>query len=777
MAELHISRPNPDSTSILPYAVTDINHTSPSESPATKLKNLFSRRQSKTVEQSSTTSSHPDSGYASLDSGSSQDKGKTSKLNYVNLPISQQQQDRFRDIRCLFADSLLDAVPGDASMKIRWVGLDEPSAQLCIVVQCCDKRAVRKAKKFFHQDHVREEVEKDFIIHVIPGLRRLNGGLKVFKKPGLNGGQLNGTMIRIEGQNKSKISTLGGLVSVKVKGITTLYGFTAGHSVPRRDASVDASSQDSRESDESDPEDSDTSSETSEVFNGDDTDSSNPAHTASVCSEQAEISKEIGYVTQHSFENCNNSRSNYDWALIHLLDSTYTSGGSPANINENSAPKGTQSRTLPLQVAQTNWTQYPNGVRVYAMTTRGQCHGLLVSNASCIRIAPGTEAVETLDFIPNPHTDECITRRPFMLRPGDSGSWVIREDTGEVFQDIQTKLGADEISIPSQQRWLSATESTQQATGVVAGTDPAQRLYESLWAPRAPGMETSHTPGLFLSGWYEPADQEQWANTLETFDYQIAMTSEPSTHTNSSHANGSNTTTESTVSTELSSHGSTYIRQPVSQFAVDKPSITDEYLVGIGTDEYHSDDASDSDFLGGFPTYTSSRAMSSLQDMEEAFNTASQPTWHFSSNPDEYDDQMATKVTIIGDSAFRGTHLRAERDRGDPVRKWKCIDPASQGLRASAPVILPLDKCRACVSGKQYSSHHSAAAHLRRIHFRDRSAHTKSGPATQDASKGDQLSMTDLKTWMKEIKVYPNAPEPMKSRDQDSGIGDMYSSA
>ncbi|KAK8041442.1 hypothetical protein PG994_014449 [Apiospora phragmitis] len=244
MADAHTPCPNPDPNSLLHYTVSETDNTSPLEGTIAKLKNRFARRSPKAAEdwpsqaaqsatvkfEASTTSSHPDSGYASLNSGRSRDKAKSSTLYYFNRPISQQHHNRYRDIKCLFSESLLDAVPGDASMKIRWVGYDEPNAKLCIVVQCCGKRAVKKARKFFDQVHVREEVEKDFGVHVIPGLHRLNEVLRVYGK--LNDRRVNGTMIRIQGASGPKIATLGELISVKTNGTTAFYGFTAALSVP-----------------------------------------------------------------------------------------------------------------------------------------------------------------------------------------------------------------------------------------------------------------------------------------------------------------------------------------------------------------------------------------------------------------------------------------------------------------------------------------------------------------------------------------------------------------
>ncbi|KAK8066897.1 hypothetical protein PG997_013644 [Apiospora hydei] len=842
MANRTIPRPNLDSNPILPYTVSDIDNTSPLEGTVTKLRNIFARQQPNAQKdcssqsaqspaarlEASTAASHLDSAYGSLEPGTVRDKPKRPKLNYLNLPISQQQQNRFRDIKCLFAGSLFHAISGDASMKIRWVGDDESSAKLCIVVQCCDKRGVRKARRFFDQSHVREEIEKDFKVEVTPGLRRLNEDLRVFTKMEFNGLCLNGLLITIKGARGSKMATLGGMISVKAKGTTTLYGFTAGHSVPRREAYAEDSSQCS---DGSGSDESDAYSEASGTFSADDLDSSNSAGTASVGTVPAPNWQEIGQVARYSLENCRSSSSNHDWALIRLCDNHYLSGLSE-NIVKTGTSEYSQMHTTPFRVAEREWALYPSGIRVCVMTSKGHVHGRLVSNASCIRIAPGTKAVETLDFIPDSLHDECSeeglagahgTSRANILRPGDSGCWVIKEDSKEVFghvvssdasgeayvlpfdqvfQDIRSTLDAEEVSIPSHQQWFKVTEDEKQATTGVTETELAENGDNSqpyLFYDIA-GTETPYTPGILYRGLTPLAGQMQWASSF-------VMQSQ--TGTIDSHDNlidGSIPMPFSDPTMEIPGMQSFDFAPFNEPPSLPRDEVLDEVLVGIceNIPPAHFDRL-DPDWgewkESESSSHTDKNNTSSLQMQELQENAAmySNPLWPFSSSQNEYFGWTAAAAPIIAESAgvhsmqYRlycdqcsdhpegfpgeeelGRHRYAKHGQSNPVRRWKCVDSTSQWPRASTPLVLPLDKCKVCASGKNYNTYHDAATHLRRVHFGDRSSHTKNGDSedmTNNMGKGGQISIAELEDWVEEVQAYSTDPEPTNA---DSGIGDMY---
>ncbi|KAK8017395.1 hypothetical protein PG993_013721 [Apiospora rasikravindrae] len=496
------------SDTLMTYAVPDTKNISSIESTATKMKNLFASRRPKLANncpsQDAPFPAARNEEYLTstpTNSGKRPENARSHELNYVNLPIPQQKKDRLSDIRCLFHQSLLNVVPGDILMKPKWVGDEESCAQLCIIVLCDDMRAVRKANKFFKQSHVREEVENDFVVHVIPGLQRLNGEeLAVYGNPGLNV-PVNGTAIQIRGELGFKTATLGGLVSVNTKGVTTVYGFTSGHSLPLREAIAGADA--NGEEDSEDSEDFDDSGSASETIDS----PSGSSQDDRLAGDAADgiMAQEIGHVTRHSFESRFVPGSNYDWALISLLDDTHELSDVVGKSTSTRSFGPFPHNSSPLRVAETNWALYPDGIRAYAITARGNCRGRIASNASCIRVAPGTKTVETLDFIPDPYSDPTFGKddtdegqvigSQTMLQPGDSGCWVIQETSGDIFghvvssdesgevsvlplsqvlQDIRSKLDADEVSVPCSQYWLKASIGKQQDSKVAANLDSTE---------------------------------------------------------------------------------------------------------------------------------------------------------------------------------------------------------------------------------------------------------------------------------------------------------------
>ncbi|KAK5654951.1 hypothetical protein OQA88_6708 [Cercophora sp. LCS_1] len=94
---------------------------------------------------------------------------------------------------------------------------------------------------------------------------------------------------------------------------------------------------------------------------------------------------------------------------------------------------------------------------------------------------------------------------------------------------------------------------------------------------------------------------------------------------------------------------------------------------------------------------------------------------------------------------FRGEHeLRRHTDAKHAalVRRWVCTEPQGQPPDAPQPVV-PLGKCKACVTQKRYGAYYNAAAHLRRAHF---------NPHRGGKASGDWPPMTILKDWMREVR-------------------------
>jgi hypothetical protein len=110
---------------------------------------------------------------------------------------------------------------------------------------------------------------------------------------------------------------------------------------------------------------------------------------------------------------------------------------------------------------------------------------------------------------------------------------------------------------------------------------------------------------------------------------------------------------------------------------------------------------------------------------------------------------------------FRGEHeLRRHTDakHAKEVRRWVCNEPPNGGLNSPKPVV-PLSKCKACVTHKKYGAYYNAAAHLRRAHF---------NPHRGGKASGDWPPMTILKDWMREVRQSID----MHDQDQDDSSGD-----
>lgn len=108
---------------------------------------------------------------------------------------------------------------------------------------------------------------------------------------------------------------------------------------------------------------------------------------------------------------------------------------------------------------------------------------------------------------------------------------------------------------------------------------------------------------------------------------------------------------------------------------------------------------------------------------------------------------------------FRGEHeLRRHNDakHASLVKRWVCSEPQSYGPSSPQPIV-PLSKCKACVTRKRYGAYYNAAAHLRRAHF---------NPHRGGKASGDWPPMTILKDWMREVR------QSVDVHDQDSDSGE-----
>ncbi|KAL7898984.1 hypothetical protein HDV63DRAFT_395506 [Trichoderma sp. SZMC 28014] len=110
-------------------------------------------------------------------------------------------------------------------------------------------------------------------------------------------------------------------------------------------------------------------------------------------------------------------------------------------------------------------------------------------------------------------------------------------------------------------------------------------------------------------------------------------------------------------------------------------------------------------------------------------------------------------------NGFRGDHelrrhIRAKHKR--TVKKYICRDPAKHRIYSELSALYPLDKCKACSSGKLYGAYYNAAAHLRRTHFTAKPSRARGGSLGKrngGRGGGDWPPMKQLRLWFHEVTV------------------------
>lgn len=210
----------------------------------------------------------PDSGYGSSEStlatttGPEKPRSKPT-LNVFTKTVPTDVQNRFNDLRVLYAPALLEAVAKtkarNISMKLKYLGQSEETAKLYIVVQC-DPGIVKKVERFLSQKHVLEDLGSDFLVDVRGGtLLSLSGSVTI----GIWGileakATFCGMPILISSGDARRRATFVGLISVTMtRRRTVLYGVTAAHPaadlISRPMSGVDADDCDSDSEEPSQP--------------------------------------------------------------------------------------------------------------------------------------------------------------------------------------------------------------------------------------------------------------------------------------------------------------------------------------------------------------------------------------------------------------------------------------------------------------------------------------------------------------------------------------------
>jgi hypothetical protein len=119
---------------------------------------------------------------------------------------------------------------------------------------------------------------------------------------------------------------------------------------------------------------------------------------------------------------------------------------------------------------------------------------------------------------------------------------------------------------------------------------------------------------------------------------------------------------------------------------------------------------------------------------------------------------------------FRGEHeLRRHQDRKHKriVRKWICVTPNGGNILWPRPLI-ELSRCRSCNRRRLYGESYKAAAHLRRVHFK------QFGYGTNDVKRGGKYAgkrptMEELKPWLMEItqNIVDGEPQELGESEDD----------
>ncbi|KAI0161859.1 hypothetical protein GGR52DRAFT_561377 [Hypoxylon sp. FL1284] len=383
-----------------------------------------------------------DSGYASLVSTSKKEEGNCppppsppSSPKVIFKPIPEDLKNRFLDFKILHKEALLKAVSGkrnknvgDISMKLRYRGETEADTQLYIIVQC-ESRTLRKVKRFFDKSDVKETLGSDFRVHFINAalVRLLSSETPtVCAFPESIQETTCGTVIDINLNGIPTRATIGGLIIVSNSHGRRIYGLTAGHPLASLYAD-EFSGYSSESSDGSSPD----VSEDDESYEQFQPPKSKEASDSAVYN-AGRPKTQIGTVVADSFHS-QKGAGNHDWALVEI---------NPEYCKPNLLCASEVDRPetwLPLSVPHSHSTFRSLTRRNTAIITyRGVQRGTLSSNHSSLLMSPSNGFLDTLDYIPAPGST---------LMAGDSGAWVVDEQTGSVYGHVVAVDGLGEAHV------------------------------------------------------------------------------------------------------------------------------------------------------------------------------------------------------------------------------------------------------------------------------------------------------------------------------------------
>ena len=348
----------------------------------------------------SSTRSLPDSGYESIASRPEEveveatQRSKGPALSVFDRPIPESAKHQFYDLKVLYSRDLLKAVykknvaQKDLSLKLKYLGTNESSAQLYIIVQC-EAKSAKKVKKFFARSDVKEFLGNVFRIHIIEKIPRglaSMAEIMVCGRQSASARTMCGRPIMLSSGEKHAFATIGGIIKVQESPNDSpqLYGLTAAHPlVPLLGLDVGkASSSDGDASDSSDDEDNvhPDNEIIFEKWQEQDLESE---------SQPFDIQKAsfFGHVVASSV----NRLANRDWSLVAFDSSCWL----PNLLHLDHSSEW--SSELPVHLSGTP-LPFLYSARVTVITSRGLQHGKLETSNSLLFSSPGTDFISTYDL-------------------------------------------------------------------------------------------------------------------------------------------------------------------------------------------------------------------------------------------------------------------------------------------------------------------------------------------------------------------------------------------
>ncbi|TQV93214.1 hypothetical protein V2A60_010351 [Cordyceps javanica] len=463
-------------------------------------------------------------------------------LKVFDIQIPEKLQQRFEDLQDVYTPALYNHILGkrrflssrrarnidlaayDFSMKWKYLGKRESVAELYLIV-LCSPSAASKVRSFFGQSHVIQDLEPDFRVKVIKGMRRLMASTSditaVAAQAGKQQSTICGRRLQLSQGEVTRVCTLGGIIMATTGTDESLFGLTAGHAVDEimklsRTDSVSGGSESDYQAESissGDEEDSIGWSDSNVIFRSDVDDSVKTQKDFG----QDCFDDYIGPVLHHSFQP-NSAGANCDWALVTLERIVPLPNMLDAEIElsvfENS-PKMEEGNMM-------------------ALTSQGPQYGRLVRRTSGLFMPPGRKLVRTLDFIPEAGSS---------LSHGDSGAWVVHPTNGHVYghlvaidtllegyvmplheslQSIQEQLNATSVRLPSKEDLDRIFRTAEKSTDLEAEEKGNLFSYTS-WLPGQRALSvTSQKPCTIMdhtsSHIYDPIDDPMGTSPDSSMD-------------------------------------------------------------------------------------------------------------------------------------------------------------------------------------------------------------------------------------------------------------------